>query len=73
MALEEIKYAKEGAHEIVIVNDSLDWAYALFREVALALGVKTFGDDSAIIIGQRHASRALNMQSIPSETTYTLR
>jgi guanylate kinase len=42
MALEEIKYAKEGAHEIVIVNDNVDRAYALLREVAL--GVKIFGD-----------------------------
>jgi hypothetical protein len=40
MVLEEIKYAKEGAHGIVIANDSLDRAYALLREVPLALGVK---------------------------------
>jgi guanylate kinase len=41
-ALDEVAYAKEGAHEIVIVNDSLDRAYALFREVAL--GVPIVGD-----------------------------
>jgi guanylate kinase len=34
-ALKEIQYAKEGAHEIVIINDDLDRAYSLFKKVAL--------------------------------------
>ncbi|KAK7679471.1 hypothetical protein QCA50_017525 [Cerrena zonata] len=34
-ALKEIDYAKEGAHELVIVNDDLDRAYSLFEKVAL--------------------------------------
>ncbi|KAI0715998.1 guanylate kinase [Cerioporus squamosus] len=34
-ALKEIEYAKEGAHDIVIVNDDLDRAYEKFRRVAL--------------------------------------
>ena len=34
-ALKEIEYAKEGAHDLVIVNDDLDRAYELFRKVAL--------------------------------------
>ncbi|PCH44404.1 guanylate kinase [Wolfiporia cocos MD-104 SS10] len=34
-ALKEIEYAKEGAHEYVIVNDDLDRTYDLFRRVAL--------------------------------------
>ncbi|PPQ65432.1 hypothetical protein CVT26_000084 [Gymnopilus dilepis] len=33
-ALSEIQYAKEGAHDLVIVNDDLDRAYELFRKVA---------------------------------------
>jgi guanylate kinase len=41
-ALDEIKYAREGAHDVVIVNDSVERAYALFREVAL--GVRIVGD-----------------------------
>lgn len=35
MALKEVEYAKEGAHDLVIVNDDLDRAYDLFRKVAL--------------------------------------
>lgn len=34
-ALREIEYAKEGAHDLVIVNDDLDRAYEKFRRVAL--------------------------------------
>ncbi|RDX54325.1 guanylate kinase [Polyporus arcularius HHB13444] len=34
-ALKEIEYAKEGAHDIVIVNDDLDRAYEKFARVAL--------------------------------------
>jgi len=34
-ALREIEYAKEGAHDYVIVNDDLDRAYELLRRVAL--------------------------------------
>ena len=34
-ALREIEYAKEGAHDLVIVNDDLDRAYDLFKRVAL--------------------------------------
>ncbi|KAF8902955.1 guanylate kinase [Gymnopilus junonius] len=33
-ALSEIQYAKEGAHDLVIVNDDLDRAYELFKKVA---------------------------------------
>ncbi|KAI0791635.1 guanylate kinase [Irpex lacteus] len=35
MALKEIDYAKEGAHDLVIVNDDIDRAYGLFKKVAL--------------------------------------
>ncbi|PSR73805.1 hypothetical protein PHLCEN_2v10375 [Hermanssonia centrifuga] len=35
MALAEIAFAKEGAHDLVIVNDDLDRAYEKFRKVAL--------------------------------------
>ncbi|KZT09886.1 guanylate kinase [Laetiporus sulphureus 93-53] len=34
-ALKEIEYAKEGAHDVVIVNDDLDRAYGLLKRVAL--------------------------------------
>ncbi|KAH8093755.1 guanylate kinase [Cristinia sonorae] len=34
-AQKEIAYAKEGAHDIVIVNDDLDRAYELLKSVAL--------------------------------------
>lgn len=34
-AIKEIEYAKEGAHDTVIVNDDLDRAYGLFKSVAL--------------------------------------
>ncbi|KAI9064144.1 guanylate kinase [Trametes sanguinea] len=34
-ALKEIEYAKEGAHDLVIVNDDLDRAYEKFKRVAL--------------------------------------
>ncbi|KAI1796583.1 guanylate kinase [Ganoderma leucocontextum] len=34
-ALKEIEYAKEGAHDLVIVNDDLDRAYEVFQRVAL--------------------------------------
>jgi guanylate kinase len=43
MSMKEIEYAKEpNAHDVVIVNDDLDKAYELFREVAL--GGRTTGD-----------------------------
>lgn len=35
MALKEVDYAKEGAHDLVIINDNLDRAYDLFKRVAL--------------------------------------
>ncbi|PIL25028.1 hypothetical protein GSI_12916 [Ganoderma sinense ZZ0214-1] len=34
-ALKEIEYAKEGTHDLVIVNDDLNRAYEKFRRVAL--------------------------------------
>ena len=34
-ALKEVEYAKEGAHDLVIVNDDLDRAYEKFKSVAL--------------------------------------
>ncbi|KAI0793955.1 guanylate kinase [Fomes fomentarius] len=34
-ALKEIEYAKEGAHDLVIVNDDLDRAYEKFARAAL--------------------------------------
>ncbi|KAH9852104.1 guanylate kinase [Lenzites betulinus] len=34
-ALKEVEYAKEGAHDLVIVNDDLDRAYDKFKRVAL--------------------------------------
>ena len=34
-AFKEIEYAKEGAHDLVIINDDLDRAYELFKRVAL--------------------------------------
>lgn len=41
-ALKEISYAKEGAHDVVIVNDSVDRAYDLLKRVAL--GERIDGD-----------------------------
>ncbi|KAG6828728.1 guanylate kinase [Tricholoma furcatifolium] len=42
-ALKEVAYAKEpGVHDFVIVNDDLERAYGLFRDVAL--GEKIVGD-----------------------------
>ncbi|CAL1714894.1 unnamed protein product [Somion occarium] len=41
-AFKEIEYAKEGAHDYVIVNDELERAYDLFKRVAL--GEKIKGD-----------------------------
>ena len=41
MAQKEIEYAKEGAHDIVIVNDDLDRAYELFKKVALGEEVQS--------------------------------
>jgi guanylate kinase len=41
-ALSEIKYATEGGHEVVIVNDDVDRAYALLEKIAL--GEKIEGD-----------------------------
>lgn len=35
MALKEVDFAKEGAHDLVIVNDNLERAYDLFKKVAL--------------------------------------
>ncbi|EMD38856.1 hypothetical protein CERSUDRAFT_151559 [Gelatoporia subvermispora B] len=40
-ALKEIEYAKEGAHDYVIINDDLDRAYALFKRVALGEQIKS--------------------------------
>lgn len=34
-ALDEIRYAKSGAHDTVIVNDNLDDAYEKLEKVAL--------------------------------------
>ena len=34
-ALDEIRYAKSGAHDIVIVNDNLDDAYRKLEKIAL--------------------------------------
>lgn len=34
-ALKEVEFAKEGAHDLVIVNDDLDRAYEKFARVAL--------------------------------------
>ena len=42
MALKEIEYAKEGAHDTVIVNDDVDRAYELFKKIAL--GEQITGD-----------------------------
>lgn len=42
MAMKEVEYAKEGAHDMVIVNDDLDRAYGLFKKVAL--GEQITGD-----------------------------
>jgi len=35
-AIDEIRYAVEGGHDIVIVNDNVDRAYALLEKVALS-------------------------------------
>ncbi|OCH91012.1 guanylate kinase [Obba rivulosa] len=40
-ALKEIEYAKEGAHDYVIVNDDLDRAYDLFKRVALGEQIRS--------------------------------
>ena len=42
MAEKEVDFAKEGAHDVVIVNDDLDRAYELFKKVAL--GEQITGD-----------------------------
>ena len=42
MAQKEIAYAKEGAHDTVIVNDDVDRAYELFKKIAL--GEQITGD-----------------------------
>jgi len=34
-AIEEMRYAHTGAHDIILVNDSLDQTYAKFKRVAL--------------------------------------
>jgi guanylate kinase len=34
-AFKEVDYAKEGAHDLVIINDDLERAYQLLRRVAL--------------------------------------
>lgn len=34
-AIEEIKYAQTGAHDLIIINDNLDTTYDKFRRVAL--------------------------------------
>ncbi len=41
-AIGEIKYAVEGGHDVVIVNDDLDRAYGLLEKVAL--GEEVEGD-----------------------------
>lgn len=41
MALKEIEYAKEGAHDLIIVNDDIDRAYELFKKVALGEEIKS--------------------------------
>ncbi|KAH9888884.1 guanylate kinase [Cubamyces lactineus] len=40
-ALKEIEYAKEGAHDLVIVNDDLDRAYEKFKRVALGESIES--------------------------------
>jgi guanylate kinase len=41
MALKEVEFAKEpGVHDMVIVNDDLDRAYGLFKQVALGESVE---------------------------------
>lgn len=40
-ALKEVEYAKEGAHDIIIVNDDIDRAYDLFKRVALGEEVQS--------------------------------
>lgn len=41
-ALREIEYAKEpGVHDYVIVNDDLDRAYILFKQLALGEKIAT--------------------------------
>ena len=47
MAMKEIDYAKEGAHDLVIVNDNLDRAYDLFKRVAL--GEKIVSDSLPLL------------------------
>lgn len=34
MAAQELQFAREGKHDVTVVNDNLDRAYALFRQVA---------------------------------------
>lgn len=39
-ALKEIEYAKEaGVHDLVIINDDLERAYQLFKQVAIGQAV----------------------------------
>lgn len=40
-AIEEIEYAKTGAHDIIIVNDDLERAYEKFEKVALGEDVES--------------------------------
>lgn len=47
-AIREIEYAKvPNVHDLVIVNDDLDRAYKLFKEVAL--GERTEGDELPLL------------------------
>ncbi len=34
-AIEEMRYAHTGAHDIILVNDALDQTYSKFKRVAL--------------------------------------
>lgn len=40
-AIQEIEYAKSGAHDIIIVNDDLERAYQKFEKVALGEDIES--------------------------------
>ena len=41
MAIREVEYAQTGAHDLILVNDSLDRVYDIFKRVALGESVPT--------------------------------
>ena len=41
MAIREVEYARTGVHDLILVNDSLERAYDIFKRIALGDSVST--------------------------------